>query len=126
MKKHLAMIALLAISTFNLIPAHASDFKATFKWCSGTPEFQLSNVPKGTTKLSFVMTDLWVPSYQHGGGEFAYKNQKTVPCGALKGFYYPPSPPSPQIHDYQWSIKALDANGSSLGEAKTVRKFPEK
>jgi phosphatidylethanolamine-binding protein (PEBP) family uncharacterized protein len=106
--------------------AHASDFKVSFEWCSETPEFQLMNVPKGTSKLVFEMTDLWVQSFQHGGGSIEYKSQKVIPCGALKGSYSPPSPPYPQVHDYEWEIKALDKDGNTLAYTKTKKKFPEK
>ena len=34
-----------------------------------------------------------VPSFNHGGGDVAYKGQSSVPCGALRN-YTPPSPPS--------------------------------
>ena len=116
---------LTLLSCFIFSPVFAADFKASFKWCSGTPEFQIANAPKGTTKLIFEMTDLWVPSYQHGGGQITYSGSKTIPCGALSGRYAAPSPPPLQVHDYQWSIKAIDNSGATLAETTTKRKFPE-
>lgn len=123
MRKTLSAIIIGLTLTSNM--AYASSFKASFAWCSGTPEFQLSNVPKDTAKLVFEMTDLWVQSYQHGGGSIQYKGQKIIPCGALNGSYNLPSPPHPEVHEYEWEIKALDKDGNTLGITKTKRKFPE-
>ncbi|MEZ0169957.1 hypothetical protein [Microvirga sp. TS319] len=102
--------------------------KASFRWCSGSPEFKLSGVPKGTAKIAMRMTDLDVPGYNHGGGEVAITPKQTViDCGALfgQGTYNGPSPPSGQQHTYRWTLKALDAAGSVLGETTAERKFPE-
>jgi hypothetical protein len=105
-------------------PAHALD--ATVRWCSGSPEFKLQGVPKGTAKLTFRMLDLNAPGFRHGGGEVAYTGKNVVPCGALRGnSYRGPSPPSGQ-HTYRWTIAAVDASGKVLAETKVERLFPEK
>ena len=103
-------------------PAFA--LKANFQWCSGSPQFQIGDVPKGTAKLDLQMTDLDVPSYQHGGGKIAYSGQKSIDCGALNDTFRGPAPPSGS-HTYEWTIKALDGSGSVLGQTKIKRKFPE-
>lgn len=120
----LGALAGCAVSVVSAAPAQA--FSATFRWCSGTPEFRMKQVPKGTARLTFRMVDLWVPNYPHGGGEIAYKGQATIPCGSLSGSYAPPSPPPPQVHDYEWTITALDGSGKTLGTTKVTRKFPER
>ena len=104
----------------------AMAMTASFKWCSGSPAFKIGKVPKGTAKLSFKMIDLQVPNYPHGGGEVAYAGQAAIPCGALKGSFEGPSPPPPQVHTYQWTIKALDKSGAVLATATTSQKFPVK
>jgi hypothetical protein len=106
------------------MPAAAGDFQVSFRWCSGSSEIALQNVPKGTVALDAEMTDLWVPSYPHGGGKVAWKGGKTIPCAAISDFRGP-APPAGQVHDYQWTVKALAADGGVLATAKAVRRFPE-
>lgn len=122
--KHRFAIWLGAASLAALAASPAFAFGASFRWCSGSPDFSLSAVPKGTTKLRFNMVDQQAPSFQHGGGTVAYSGQKGVPCGAL-GNFVGPSPPPPQVHTYEFTIEALDASGSVIGTAKARRKFPE-
>ena len=114
----------LGLAVCALSSVSAAAFSASFRWCSGSPVFSLSAVPKGTTKLDFNMVDQQAPAYRHGGGTVAFSGQKTVPCGAL-GNYVGPSPPPPQVHTYEITIRALGTDGSVLGTAKTRRKFPE-
>jgi phosphatidylethanolamine-binding protein (PEBP) family uncharacterized protein len=103
----------------------AFAMSASFTWCSGSPEFQLRDVPRGTAKLDLRMTDLMAPSFQHGGGVVAYTGQAGIPCGAINGGYVGPSPPKGQVHTYRWTIQALDASGKVLGRTAAERKFPE-
>jgi phosphatidylethanolamine-binding protein (PEBP) family uncharacterized protein len=116
---------------FSTSIGHAADFSFKFKWCdtsydpsNGTPEFSLSSVPKGTTKLEFKMNDLDRVTSNHGGGEIEYVGKKKIGCGSLEGFYKPPHPPSGS-HTYEWTIKALDKDGNELASAKASRKYPE-
>ncbi|WP_243371264.1 YbhB/YbcL family Raf kinase inhibitor-like protein [Microvirga solisilvae] len=105
-----------------------SKFGATMRWCGTSPEFKLTGVPKGTASFELKMVDLDVPSYPHGGGKASYQaGQNAIPCNTISAGwgYNPPSPPPGQVHTYQWTIKALGANGGVLGQAVTQRKFPE-
>lgn len=125
--KRAVRLTLLSAATFSILGlgiSNALAFSASFRWCSGSPAFSLNGVPKGTTRLDFEMTDLQVPSYRHGGGRVAYTGQKSIPCNALSS-YVGPSPPPPQVHTYEFEIKALGGDGSVLGTAKARRKFPE-
>lgn len=98
----------------------------SFRWCSGSPEFQLGGVPAGTKTLSFHMVDKHAQSFQHGGGEVAYSGSNTIPCGALTGGrYIGPNPPPPQVHEYEWTVLAKDASGKVIGAGKASQKFPE-
>ena len=125
MKSYKLPLIVIGGLLFSTSIGHAADFSFKFQWCDETPEFSLSNVPKGTVKLNLKMVDLDVPSYPHGGGNVEYKGQKKIECGALGyGSYEPPSPPSGS-HTYEWTIKALDKDGKELGSAKASRKFPE-
>ena len=115
--------AALGIAGFALFltASGALAFSASFAWCSGSPSVALTDVPQGTVRLQFAMTDLNVPSFHHGGGTVAYRGQPAVPCGAFTG----PSPPPGQVHTYQFRIKALGPNGAVLATTTARRKFPE-
>lgn len=106
--------------------ASSTPMTVAFKWCSAinSPDFVLGNVPPNTTQLAFNMVDLNVPNFMHGGGKVAYtKGMKTVACGSLD-HYTRPAPPSGS-HTYEWTVKALDASGQVLAEAKAKRNYPE-
>ena len=116
-----AAFASLAVA----MPSAANAFSISVKWCSGSPDIALKDVPKGTAAIEATMVDLMAPNYPHGGGKVAFSGAKTIPCGALSR-YQGPSPPPNQIHDYQWTVEALDASGNVLATAQTVKKFPER
>ena len=115
----------LAVSALALTTSGAFAFSASFRWCSGSPSFTLSDVPAGTAALQFAMTDLNVPSFHHGGGKVPYSGQTAVPCGAFSSGFIGPSPPPGQAHTYEFSIRALGANGAVLATTMATRKFPE-
>ena len=126
----LILLAAMGLAASNTGALAQTKFGANMRWCGSSPEFKLSGVPKGTAKLEFNMVDLNVPGYRHGGGTVAYQaGRNTIDCSAVSaaalGGYNGPSPPSGEVHTYQWTIKALDANGGVLGQAVTQRKFPE-
>ena len=115
-------IATVALSSTG---SGALAFSASFAWCAGSPSFEPKDVPAGTAKLQFAMTDLNVPSFHHGGGTVAYSGQATVPCGAFASGFTGPSPPPGEVHTYQFSIKALGPNGAVLATTTARRKFPQ-
>jgi hypothetical protein len=121
--KKVVLAGLFVIGTMSIV--NAADFGITYKWCSGSPDVQLSNVPKGTTLIEFRMIDLFVPSFNHGGGKVKFTNQKSIPCGEFTSNYTGPSPPPPQVHEYELTAVAKDKDGTALGTAKFKRKFPE-
>jgi phosphatidylethanolamine-binding protein (PEBP) family uncharacterized protein len=108
-----------------LTASGAFAFVASFSWCAGSPSFQLTDVPAGTAKLQFAMTDLNVPSFHHGGGTIAYSGQPAVPCGAFASGFTGPSPPPGEVHTYEFTVKALGANGAVLATTTARRKFPQ-
>jgi len=123
------VIAALTLAACNTTGGGSSTVPASlgvsFNWCSGSPTFQLRNVPKDTKTLNFRMMDRQVPGYPHGGGTVSYNGQQSIACGALDGgSYAPPSPPSGS-HDYEWTVTAVDAAGRALATGTAVRKFPE-
>ena len=123
MIKNLFFVGVILLCTTT---AKASDFSISYKWCSGSPEIKLNNVPKDTATIEFYMVDIFVPAFNHGGGTIKYTNQKIIPCGQFNATFEGPSPPPPQVHDYELTANAKDKDGKILSPAKFVRKFPEK
>jgi phosphatidylethanolamine-binding protein (PEBP) family uncharacterized protein len=129
MPKKISMAAALGLASVMLAPATATAMSLQFSWegyarCTkGSPAFTLGDVPAGTTRLSFKLTDLKVPNYPHGGGTVAYQDGTTV-IGAGAVSAQGPCPPEGERHDYQWTVQALDGAGKVLASASAVRKFP--
>ncbi|HET8919168.1 MAG TPA: YbhB/YbcL family Raf kinase inhibitor-like protein [Xanthobacteraceae bacterium] len=121
---HLAASAAAALALL-LSASGALAFSASFSWCAGSPRFQLTDVPAGTAKLDFRMTDLNKPSFHHGGGTVDYRGQAEVPCGAFAKGFVGPSPPPGEVHTYEFTIKALGGNGAPLAATAVRRKYPE-
>ena len=115
----------VAVLTLSLSVSGAFAFSASFTWCSGSPRFTLSDVPQGTAKLDFHMTDLNKPSFHHGGGTVDYGGQGEVPCGAFAKGFVGPSPPPGEVHTYEFTVRALGANGAPLATINARRKYPE-
>jgi phosphatidylethanolamine-binding protein (PEBP) family uncharacterized protein len=113
-------------------PASA-EFRISFGWGNipdcrtgrpnrvGSPAFVLQGVPEGTTVIEFKLTDLDVPSYNHGGGKVKVTGDGKMPFGAFK--YKSPCPPG-QVHTYQWTATAK-AGRKVLATATAARKYPE-
>ncbi len=108
-----------------LTASDAFALSASFTWCTGSPRFTLTDVPQGTAKLDFHMTDLNKPSFHHGGGTVDYRGQGEVPCGAFAKGFVGPSPPPGEVHTYEFTVKALGANGALLATTTARRKYPE-
>ncbi len=116
--------------------AQADDFSVEFAWgdiplCTtgnpntvDNPRFTIAGVPEGTQYLSFKMTDLDVPSYDHGGGGIEYTGQTIIEPGAFR--YQSPCPPSGS-HRYQWTVTTKNKKGlfgKILGTAKSDQQYP--
>jgi phosphatidylethanolamine-binding protein (PEBP) family uncharacterized protein len=125
-----------AIIIFWAVPAAAAEFTLSFEWgdiplCTTghpntvpNPKFVLSNIPAGTKFIQFKLTDLDVPSYDHGGGIVAYTGTDTIEPGAFE--YKSPCPPSGS-HRYRWTATAKAKTGffsGSLGKAQVTRTYP--
>jgi phosphatidylethanolamine-binding protein (PEBP) family uncharacterized protein len=106
--------------------ASAKTIGLSFSWsktdaCSTrSPAFSLSRVPGGAARLRFRMTDLDVPSYNHGGGAIAFTGRR-VRAGAFS--YRGPCPPRGQRHMYRWTVRAYDKAGKLLGTGQAQRPF---
>jgi len=123
--RHCIVAAVAAAPVLLLSVSGAWAFSASFTWCAGSPRFTLQDVPAGTAQLEFAMTDLNKPSFHHGGGTVDYRGRAEVPCGAFAKGFIGPSPPPGKIHTYEFTVKALGANGTPLATTAAQRKFPE-
>ena len=126
-----AGIALVGCNSAGSIPsttANLSALNVAMKWCAGSPEFSVRGVPSATRTLNFRMIDKIAPQFQHGGGSIPVTGSSTVmvPCGSLSGgSYVGPNPPPPRVHEYEWTVTALDSGGKALAAGQIVKKFPE-
>jgi len=125
MRRRIVTAAAATALVLLLSATGAWAFSASFAWCAGSPRFSLQDVPAGTAQLQFAMTDLNKPSFHHGGGTVDYRGQAEVPCGAFAKSFVSPSPPLGEVHTYEFTVKALGANGAPLATTTVRRKFPE-
>ena len=131
-KLSITVFVLMALITS---PA-AEEFSFTFEWgdiplCTSgnpkivpNPKFVLSNVPEGTKFIQFIMTDLDVPTYDHGGGTIKYTGENEIEPGAFE--YASPCPPH-RSHRYEWTATAKAKTGffsGSLGKASSMKTYP--
>lgn len=89
------------------------------------PEIHLTGVPEATHRFSVELVDLDLKTFNHGGGNYPYTGSSIIPAGELDGFYQGPSPPPGIFHQYQFTVKALNADGVVIGEGKHTRQYPE-
>jgi len=124
--RHAAALGAAALALAQILGASgALAFSASFAWCSGSPNFSLTDVPAGTVTLQFAMTDLNKPSFHHGGGSVGYRGQSQVPCGAFATGFIGPAPPPGEVHTYEFTIRALGPNGAVLATTTARGKFPQ-
>jgi phosphatidylethanolamine-binding protein (PEBP) family uncharacterized protein len=113
----------LFIALFATAPAFAQstltvdwDWKVAHKCSPTSPALVVSGIPSETKSLQVAMVDLDFTSFNHGGGSTAHSGEAsiTIPEGALKS-YRGPCPPnfSSFGHDYQFTIKAMAADGQT-------------
>lgn len=111
----------------------AFAFEFTFYWgdiplCTSghpnrvyNPVFHLQDLPEGTARIDFKLTDLQVRNYNHGGGKVAGPFGSTIEPGAFT--YKSPCPPSGS-HNYQWTAQAYDSGGKLLDTAQSTKRYP--
>lgn len=126
----LAALCLVALY-FNFSNSASDDDKPPlslrFSWagipaCATiSPAFELGGVPADTRLLSFMMTDLNMPSFHHGGSTVPYTGN-VVNRGAIT--YTGPCPPQGERHNYRWTVQALDPGGKVLGKGSAEAMFP--
>ena len=127
-RKLSCIAAIVGLAALVFFPPASLAMSVKFSWagyqaCStGSPAFNLSDVPTGTARLAFKMVDKNVPSYPHGGGTIAYDGGREISAGAFS--FKGPCPPSGQRHTYEWTVKALDSGGRAIATTTAAAKFP--
>lgn len=89
------------------------------------PEIHLTGVPETTHRFLVELVDLDMKPFNHGGGTYIYNGSLVIPAGELDGYYQGPSPPPGVVHQYQFTVKALNADGVVIGEGRHTRQYPE-
>ncbi|MEP9348601.1 hypothetical protein [Xanthobacter sp. KR7-225] len=122
MKTLIVVVCLLCGSASTTV-ALSSDMTLDFTWlgttlCAPTPyspEFQVENMPAGTSQLRFVLSS---PSGRElGGADISPPPRGTIPRGAVTFR-------SPCVGGmYTWTVQAIDAAGKPLASAKLTRPF---
>jgi len=127
MRKLILAAAMVVLGASN---GYAAKMGVAFNWGPTTacfdeksPPITLSNVPAGTASLQIRMIDQNASSFNHGGGNLAYKGQAQLPYGAFK--YKGPCPPM-GTHYYRITVKALDASGKTLATGSATQPFSKK
>jgi hypothetical protein len=122
-----AATACVLLAANPAVAAGTAKMSVSFNWCGlSSPATKVSGIPAEAKKLRFKLVDHQATGYPHGGGEFPVSGKSvSVPCGGLKSSSFEgPHPPPPQVHDYEWTVTALDASGGVIGTGSAVRKFP--
>ncbi len=94
-----------------------------------SPELKLSGLPNNAAQARVFLTDLYVPSFDHGGGKLALTSsgpgQAVIPAGAVPNYKGPCSQQdrSSPIHDYEFSVVVFDAGGATIGRGKAANLF---
>lgn len=121
--KNLSVLLCLLLGGTSSAFAHAPDMTLDFTWigmalCAaspGSPEFQVENMPAGTTRLRFMLTS--PQGREIAAAEVPAPVRGMVPRGAVP-FHSPCDGGM-----YTWTVEAMDATGKFLASAKLTRPF---
>ena len=89
------------------------------------PVIRLGNLPDGVSRLSVSVFDTQY-SVNHGGGECDYANDGIIPAGSLADYQGPCEELALSGPGYyEFTVKALDAEGNLIAQGKGGRSYPE-
>ncbi|MCX7139354.1 MAG: YbhB/YbcL family Raf kinase inhibitor-like protein [Proteobacteria bacterium] len=113
----------LFIALFATAPAFAQsgltvdwEWKVSHRCSPASPALVVSGIPSEAKSLQVAMVDLDNTSFNHGGGSATHSGEAsvTIPEGALKSYRGPcPGNFASFGHDYQFTIKAIAADGQT-------------
>jgi phosphatidylethanolamine-binding protein (PEBP) family uncharacterized protein len=103
------------------------EWKRSHQCSPSSPSLVVSEIPNGTKLLQISMVDHDARHYDHGGGTVEHNGEASVviPEGALKS-YKGPCPPnfSSFGHDYEFTVKAIAADGQTeLARGRKTKTF---
>ena len=133
MKRMILSAVVLAIVmcgclTTNVDP-NAAQLTVDFSWkdvksgSTVSPAIKVSGFPAETKYFTVKLADLDVPAFNHGGGKVENDGTGIIAAGALKDDYKGPNPPSGS-HRYEFTVQAVNAEGTIIGIGKSTKKFP--
>ncbi len=126
----LTAIAAVCAGVFHTSAASAEDFAIAFAWdgierCTKVPpEIALSNVPDGTARFEVKLVDLDFKPFNHGGGTAPNSGDGTIAEADYETFTYKGPCPPGTSHTYEFTVRALAADGRPLARAKAKADFP--
>ena len=133
MTKFKLLMPFLLLSIFGCVTTQvtpdSAEIAVDFSWkgvkrCSkDSPQIRIKDIPTGTKYFEVKLKDLDAPRWKHGGGKVENNDSGIIQAGALKDGYNGPCPPS-GTHRYEFTVKAVNAEGIIIGIGKAVRNFP--
>jgi len=91
--------------------------------CSNvSPAIKVTGFSKETKHFSVRMVDMNEPTKNHGGGKISSDGSGMIPSGAFDDYMGPCLQGG--SHRFQFVVKALDAQGTVIGEGKAIQPFP--
>lgn len=105
-----------------------SELSVDFNWLKKqkcfderSPAITANNTPEGTRSFNITMYDI-TNRYDHGGGTVKNDGSGMIAIGSLKNYHGPcPCWGSPK---YEFTVKAMDANGEIVGMGKKIKRYP--
>ena len=110
------------------VAPNAGTMGVEYSWkgianCSNiSPAIKVTGFPKETKSFSVRMSDLNDSMVTHGGGTILNDGSGMIPSGAFDDYRGPCLQGS--SHRFQFLVKALDAQGTVIGEGRAVQTFP--
>ncbi len=138
-RKNALLLTMMTAVLFSFIWANtafaeSNSLDVEFTWdgirrCTGiSPEIRVANIPEGTVAFQVKLKDHDSPDYNHGGGTVPNDGSGIIakkalkPDFGLKNRYRGPCPPMGS-HTYEFTVKAVDADGKVLAEGHAVQPF---
>lgn len=129
MKSLITVLFLGFVSTCSVAQVPMSidwDWLESHNCSPSSPAIFVKNSPGDAVKLEVVLLDMDAPSVVHGGGVFNHAGggDITIPAGVLDSYKGPcPRNYSSFGHDYQFTVKAVNAVGVVVAEARKTKTF---
>lgn len=134
MPRHL-IIALAAAAAFSVLVACRQDpsvgkLQIDFEWakkneCSEvSPEIRITGLPQDAERLKVRLIDLYQPGADHGdwGEPIPVPQDRIIPRGGLRHFRGPCPPKYYGQSNYEFTVKALDNEGTLVAEGSLAKK----